>query len=101
MGLRSRLKRLQEAVEEEHVSIKLRDGSIARFPREDFPGYVFDHESARWKRNARGEDPGPAHPLTEALREAEDLDMLVAQYGSIVAHFVGQDEKMRGELDEL
>jgi hypothetical protein len=99
--LRSRLKRLQEAIEEEHVSIELRDGSIARFPREDFPGYVFDWESARWKRHAHGEDPGPPHEVTVALQEAKDLEALTQRYGTCVGHFVGQDEKMRGELDEL
>jgi hypothetical protein len=99
MNLRRRVQRIAEGAEKEMVAFELRDGSIARFPKEGFPGEAFDHESARWTRNTRGEDPGPAHPLTEALREAEDLDTLMQQYGTCLGLFVGQDMKMRGEQE--
>jgi hypothetical protein len=95
VSLRNRLEKLEATVEEEHVSIELHDGSVVHFPKEDFPGTVFDHESRRWKRYAPGEDPGPAHPVVEALREARNLPELVAQYGTCLALFVGQDRKMR------
>lgn len=38
----------------------------------------------------------PAHPLVDALREAEDLEEIAKKHGAILAMWVGEDEIIRG-----
>jgi hypothetical protein len=92
--LSRRLQKLTQEAEREMIVFELQDGSTARFPKEAL-GLAFDHESDRWKRYTPGEDPGPAHPFTKALKEAKDLPQLMHQYGTCVGLFAGMDAKMR------
>lgn len=57
------------------------------------------YEMERSKRHYFGEDPGPAHPFVEALRNAREgeLERLVPTRGTIIGHLVGEDEIIRGE----
>ncbi len=101
MGLRDRLKKLQKAAEGEVISLRLRDGTTARFYDEDvFPG-CFLHETTRWRRHYFGEDPGPAHPFVEALRNAApgEVERLAPTQGTMILHFLGEDAIMRGEME--
>lgn len=52
------------------------------------------YEMERSKRHYFGEDPGPAHPFVEALRNAREgeLEHLVPTQGTIIGHLVGEDE---------
>ena len=75
MGLRGRLRRLEKDAEQETITIRLKDGTTARFYEDEvFPG-CFMHESDRGRRHYFGEDPGPAHPFVEALRPAGPGDL--------------------------
>ncbi len=99
MGLRSRIRKLRKAAERDTITVKLRDGTEARlYEDEVFPG-CFLHESERGRRHYFGEDPGPAHPFVEALRDAApgELERLVPVHGTIIALWLGEDEILRGE----
>jgi hypothetical protein len=100
MGLRERLKRLTRLAERETVSVRLQDGSCVRFYEDEFRE-AFIHESARWRRHYFGEEPGPAHPIIEALRRAsgEELSRVFSENGMILQHLVGEDQIIRGERE--
>jgi hypothetical protein len=98
MGLRDKLRRLERAADEDLITFELENGKVARFAQEAFIE-CFMHESERWRRNFHGEEPGPAHPLVEALRKAKNLEALVAEQGTMLAHFVGEDAIIRGEME--
>ncbi len=59
----------------------------------------FLHESERGRRHFEGEDPGPAHPFVEALRNAKagEVERLVPTQGTIITLWLGEDEIIRGE----
>ena len=97
MGLRDRLRRLQKAAERDTITFELRDGTTARFYEDEVWPECFLHESARWG----AEDPGPAHPFVEALRDAAEgeVERLVPTQGTMILHFLGEDEIMRGERE--
>ena len=46
-----------------------------------------------------GEDPGPAHPMVNALRNARDLEAIMKEHGTMMAAFVDEDAVMRGEME--
>lgn len=97
MGLRDALRRLRREARDELVEIPQQDGTVARFAPEDlFPG-AFLHETERWRAFHNGDPVPPAHPVTEALRRARDLDALQAQHGQLVGMLVGEDRIIRGE----
>ena len=101
MGLRSRLRRLEKGAEREMITFRLKDGTTARFYEDEvFPG-CFLHESERGSRHYVGEDPGPAHPFVEALRNAApgEVERLVPVQGTIIALWLGEDEILRGERE--
>ncbi len=100
MGLRDRIKRLQQATRRNTVTVELKDGSTARFYQDEVLE-CFMHESERGKRHYFGEDPGPAHPFVEALRNAKEgeLERLAPTQGTIIFHYVGEDEIIRGERE--
>jgi hypothetical protein len=101
VGLRDRLKKLQKAAERDTITFELRDGTTSRFHEDEvFPG-CFLHETDRWRRNHFGEDPGPAHPFVEALRNAApgEVERLVPTQGTMIEHFLGEDEIIRGERE--
>jgi hypothetical protein len=98
MGLRGRLLRLQRLADEELISFELKDGTTARFPESAFTE-CFMHEYERGKRHHDGEDPGPAHPMVDALRDARDLEAIMREHGTMMAAFVDEDAVVRGEVE--
>ena len=98
MGLKDQLRRLKRATEQNLITFELEDGTVARFGEKAFID-CFLHEHERGRRHDAGEDPGPAHPLVEALREARDLGAVMQERGTMMGHFVGEDEIMRGERE--
>src|SRR5918997_4228211 len=97
MGLRGRLRRLTRMAEREMMVFKLEDGTTARFYKDEYME-CFLHESARGRRHYFGEDPGPAHPMVEALREVfnSELARLIGEHGMMMGILLGEDEIMRG-----
>ncbi len=101
MGLRNRLRRLEKDAEREMVTIRLKDGTTARFYEDEvWPG-CFLREYERGSRHFDGEDPGPAHPFVEALRDAApgEVERLVPTQGTVLAMWLGEDEIIRGERE--
>ncbi len=101
MGLRDRLRRLQKATERGMITFELRDGTTAKFYADEVWPECFMHEAERGRRHYFGEDPGPAHPFIEALRNAREgeLERLVPTEGTFLALLVGEDEIIRGERE--
>jgi hypothetical protein len=103
VGLWGRLRRLEKDAEQETITFRLKDGTTARFYEDEvFPG-CFLHESDRGRRHYFGEDPGPAHPFVEALRDAAEgeVEGLVPTQGTVLELFLGEDEIIRGERQRL
>jgi hypothetical protein len=98
MGLRNKVRRLEQAAYENLITFELDDGTVARFPEEACKE-CFLHEFERGSKHINGEDPGPAHPLVEALRKAKDLEAVVADHGTFLGALVGEDAIMRGEME--
>jgi hypothetical protein len=97
VGLKERLRKLQMAAEQQMITFELRDGTTARFYEDEVWPECFLHECERWG----AEDPGPAHPFVEALRDAAEgeVECLVPTQGTIILHFLGEDEIIRGERE--
>ena len=59
------------------------------------------HEYERGGRYFDGEDPGPAHPFVEALRDAAEgeVERLVPTQGTVLELWLGEDEIIRGERE--
>jgi len=100
-GLWGRLKKLEKASEREMVVFRLRDGTTARFYEDEVWPECFLHEMDRGRRHADGEDPGPAHPFVEALREAApgEVERLVPTEGTMITLLLGEDAILRGERE--
>ncbi len=92
------MRRLQRAADEELITFELRDGRVARFRERDFAECLV-HEWHRGKRHYDGEDPGPAHPMVNALRNTRDLEAIMKEHGTMMAAFVDEDAVMRGEME--
>jgi hypothetical protein len=101
MGLRDRLRRLEKDAEQETIVFRLKDGTTALFYEEEVWPECFMHEYERGSRHFDGEDPGPAHPFVEALRDAAEgeAERLVPKQGMIITLFLGEDEVIRGERE--
>ena len=67
--LRSWIERLERDSRDEEIVIPQQDGTVAKFPA-DAALEAFGREAARFRAIHRGEDPGEAHPLTVAKRNA-------------------------------
>jgi hypothetical protein len=67
--LRGWLRRLERGTQDSEITIALMDGTVARFP-DSAESESFLHEAERMDAIYRGEDPGEAHPLTVAKRNA-------------------------------
>ena len=67
--LRGWIKRLERARREDGLTIEQMDGTVARFPKGAWKE-AFTHEANRLRAIHRGEDPGAAHPVTIARRNA-------------------------------
>ena len=100
MGLKDKLRRLTRAAEREMLVFELEDGTTARFYENEYTE-CFLHETARWRRAYFGEDPGPAHPIIEAVRKVsdEELARILSENGTLLGHLVGEDQIMRGERE--
>lgn len=68
MGLRDRLRKLEEAAEGEVLVIPQRDGTEARFA----PGAGEEAFMNLMERMGAGEDAPPEHPLIAAARNSSD-----------------------------
>lgn len=66
MGLRDRLRKLEDAVEEELIVIPLRDGTVARFP----PDAGMEAFMNFTDRLGAGDAAPPEHPLIAAVRNS-------------------------------
>jgi hypothetical protein len=57
------------------------------------------HEWARGRRHYLGEEPGPPHPIIEALRKVSDeaLRRILSENGMFLEHIVAQDRIMLRE----
>ena len=99
MALRDRLRRLEKGAEREMVTFRLKDGTTARFYNDEVFPECFLHECDRLRRHHFGEDPGAAHPFVEALRNAAEGEgeRLVPMQGTMIEHWLGEDEIIRGE----
>ena len=99
-ALRGPLKRLAREAEQEMIAIPQQDGTVKRFHRDAFMD-CFVHEMKRGRRHHFGEDAGPAHPMVEALRKVSDSELtrLMSEHGTMLGHFVGEDQIIRGERE--
>ena len=70
MGIRSWVKRLERANQDNQLSILQKDGTVVKFPM-GTAEHAFLHEANRLRALHRGENPGEAHPLTTAKRNAK------------------------------
>ncbi len=95
---RNRLRRLEREVEQEMLSFELEDGTIARFPPSAYME-CFLHEAERGREHYFGKPVRDAHPLVVALRKARDLEALMAEHGTLLGHWVGEDQIIRGERE--
>jgi len=68
VGIRDRLRRLEERAEGEVIVIPQRDGTTARFPKEA----LRDSFVNLMDRLGAGEDGPPEHPMIEAVRNSTD-----------------------------
>ena len=98
MGLRDRLRRLEKDAEQETIAFRLKDGTTALFYEEEVWPECFLHEYERGSRHFDGEDPGPAHPFVEALRDAAEgeAERLASTQGTMILFWLGEDEIVRG-----
>ena len=93
---RGRLRKLEREVETELVTLEHEDGTVSRWPLGDEAfEEVFVHEYGRWVQD----DPGPAHPFVAALRTATNLEALMAEQGTVLGLWVGEDAIIRGEAE--
>ena len=100
MGLKDKIRRISRMADREMLVFELEDGTTARFYNDQYIE-AFLWESDRGRRAYFGEEPGPAHPLVEALRKVSDEEMarLMSEHGTILGMMVGEDQIMRGEAE--
>jgi hypothetical protein len=100
-GMRRRawLRRLEQLADKELITFELQDGTVARFSSDAYMECLVHEAYERGSRHFDGEDPGPAHPMVEALRKAKNLEALTREHGTLIGEFVGEDEIMRGERE--
>jgi hypothetical protein len=67
--IRNWVRRLERANQDNQLSILQKDGTVVKFPM-GTAEHAFLHEAERLRAIHRGEDPGEAHPLTVAKRNA-------------------------------
>jgi transposase len=100
MGLKDKLRRIRRMAEREMITFQLQDGTTARLYSEEFME-CFVHESARGRRHYFWEEPGPAHPIIEALRNVsdEELSRVFSENGMLLQHLFAEDQIIRGERE--
>jgi hypothetical protein len=95
-GLRGRLERIEREMKTEYVTVEHEDGTRSKWPLGDGAfEEVFGHEYGRWTQD----DPGPAHPFVVALRTATNLEALMAEHGTVLGNWVGEDTIIRGKTE--
>jgi len=101
MGLKNRLSKLERATAQDLITFELQDGTTARFAEDEVFPAVFLHEYERGRRHFDGEEPGPAHPFVDALRNAKpgEVERLVPTQGTIIELWIGEDRIIRGERE--
>jgi hypothetical protein len=72
--LRGWLRRLERDSQDEEIIIAQADGTFTRFP-DTAEAEAFGHEARRMDAIYRCEDPGEAHPLTVAKRNARHPEL--------------------------
>jgi len=99
--MRSWIKRLERDAGQHTVTFRLKDGTTARFYEDDVFPECFVHETERGNRHFGGEDPGPAHPFVEALRDAAEgeVEGLLPTQGTWILFLLGEDAIIRGEME--
>ena len=100
MGLKDKVRRLARVVEREMITIEQVDGIVKRFHRDAFKE-CFIHETERGRRHYFGEEPGPPHPIIEALRKVSDEEMrrVLGEHGTLLGDLLGEDQIIRGERE--
>ena len=100
MGLKDKVRRLARVVEREMITFELEDGTTACFYSEEFME-CFIHETERGRRHYFGEEPGPPHPIIEALRKVSDEEMrrVLGEHGTLLGCLFGEDQIIRGERE--
>jgi len=100
-GVRGRLRKLELATVQDMITFELLDGSTARFSENDVWPSCFIQEYQRGRRHFDGEEPGPAHPFVEALRNAApgEVERLVPTQGTVLTLWLGEDAIIRGERE--
>ena len=100
MGIRDRLKKLAREAERGMIAFELEDGTSARFYSHEFME-CFIHETERGRRHYFGEEPGPPHPIIEALRKVSDEEMrrVLGEHGTLLGDLLGEDQIIRGERE--
>ncbi len=98
MGLRDKLRRLERETVQDMITFELQDGSIARFAEDEVWPSCFTHEFKRGRRHSDGDEPGPAHPFVQALRQAApgEVERLVPTQGTCLLLWLGEDQIIRG-----
>ena len=97
MVLRGWLRKLERAADDELITFELEDGTVARFsPQAYMECLVHEYERGHYE----GEEPGPAHPMVEALRRAKNLEALMSAHGTLLGMWVDEDAVIRGELEQ-
>ncbi len=98
MGLRDKLRRLERETAQDVITFELLDETTARFAETDVFPAAFIQEYQRGRRHFDGEEPGPAHPFVEALRNAApgEVERLVPTQGTIITLWLGEDAVIRG-----
>ncbi len=96
---RGRLRKLEREMEAVLVPVEHEDGTGSRWPLDDTFVDIFLHEMERGGRHFDGKEPGPAHPFVVALRTATNLEDLMAEHGTMLGFWVGEDAIIRGEME--
>jgi hypothetical protein len=98
MALKDRLRRLTRAAERDMISFQLQDGTTARFHESEYLEMIV-HEWERGRRHFGGKEPGPPHPMIEALRKVSDEEMVrvMSDHGMLIGHLAEEERVMGGE----
>jgi hypothetical protein len=96
VGLKDRLRNLEREADTTLVVVEHEDGTNSKFREDEVFPDAFLHETARWRRNYHGEEPGEAHSFVVALRTATNLDALMSEQGTMIGTFLAEDEIIRG-----
>jgi hypothetical protein len=100
VSLRRWVRKLEREARGDGIEIRQRDGTVKVFYDDDYTE-CFLYEYERGRRHYDGEDPGPAHPMVEALRGAAEgeVERLVPTQGTLITAWLGEDAIVRGEME--